>query len=362
VASFQVGRRRLIVLLLLTAVLLVTLDLRGNPVFDAARTGANYVVAPFQTAARVVTQPVVDAWRGVTRYDELVAENERLQEQIDAQRGAEIAARNAIVENQQLLALNELDSLSGLPTVTARFIGEGPSNIDQVIEIDRGGNSGIEIGMAVVNEAGLIGKVTRVFPTTSLVMLVTDPDYAVEVKVLAGVEPVGDATTPSTVPSGLAVGDVTTTTSTTSTTSTTTTTVPGSVPTATTPGTSEPDSSVPDDEATAGSVAGSVTTTTARPAQIETGVLTGQGADRLPQVAFISDSPSLGLVRPGDAVSTTGGRFSLAPPNIPVGFVSNVIRDPGAEGTRLEIELSANLSQLTFVRVVLYKPIAEVGS
>jgi hypothetical protein len=160
------------------------------------------------------------------------------------------------------------------------------------------------------------------------------------------------------VPSGLEVGDVTTTTSTTS---TTTTTVPGSVPSRSTPATSEPDGSVPDD-ATTGSVPGSVTTTTVRPAQIETGVLTGQGADRLPQVAFISDSPSLGLVRPGDAVSTTGGRFSLAPPNIPVGFVSNVIRDPGAEGTRLEIELSANLSQLTFVRVVLYKPIAEVGS
>jgi rod shape-determining protein MreC len=359
VASFPVGRRRLIVLLLLTAVLLLTLDLRGNPVFDTARTGANYVVAPFQTAARVVTQPVVDAWRGITQYEEIVAENERLQAQIDAQRGAEIAARNAIVENQQLLALNELDSLAGLPTVTARFIGEGPSNIDQVIEIDRGGNSGIEIGMAVVNEAGLIGKVTRVFPTTSLVMLATDPDYAVEVKVLAGVEPVAEPTTEITVPSGLAVGDVTTTTSTTS---TTTTTVPGSVPDESVPDGSGPDGSVPDDSVPDDSVAVEAgTTTTVRPAQIETGVLTGQGADRLPQVTFISDSPSLGLVRPGDAVSTTGGRFSLAPPNIPVGFVRNVIRDPGAEGTRLEIELSANLSQLTFVRVVLYRPIAEVG-
>nr|MCU0260827.1 hypothetical protein [Ilumatobacteraceae bacterium] len=104
-----------------------------------------------------------------------------------------------------------------------------------------------------------------------------------------------------------------------------------------------------------------VTTTTVRPAQIETGVLRGRGADRLPQVTFVSDSPALGLARPGDAVSTTGGRFSLAPPNVPVGFVRNVIRGTGAEGTRLEIELSADLQRLQFVRVILYKPIAEVG-
>jgi hypothetical protein len=46
---------------------------------------------------------------------------------------------------------------------------------------------------------------------------------------------------------------------------------------------------------------------------------------------------------------------------VPVGFVRNVIRGTGAEGTRLEIELSADLQRLQFVRVILYKPIAEVG-
>ena len=52
------GRRRAIVLLLLTSVLLLTLDLRGNAVIDAVRTGYNKVLEPFESAADVVTRPI----------------------------------------------------------------------------------------------------------------------------------------------------------------------------------------------------------------------------------------------------------------------------------------------------------------
>ncbi len=38
-AVYSAGRRRIIIVLLLTTILLITLDLRGNAVFDGARTG-----------------------------------------------------------------------------------------------------------------------------------------------------------------------------------------------------------------------------------------------------------------------------------------------------------------------------------
>jgi len=354
VATYSVGRRRVIIALLLTSVLLLTLDLRGNAVFDGIRTGFGYVFSPVETAARVVTRPAVNAWRGVSEYDDLVEENQRLQEQIDAQRGAEIAARQALVENQLLLALNDLDALSNIPTVTAQFIGESPNNLDQVIEIDRGSDHGIEVGMAVVNEAGLVGKITRVFPETSLVMLLTDSRYTVPVKILAEEAAPTTTSTPDTVPSGLDVGDVTTTTSTTT---TTTTTVVGQTTTTTTP----PPTSTPE----GGSAApGTTTTSTTQPLVVverETGALRGQGAGRLPQVTFIANSPAFGTPRVGDAVFTTGGRTSLAPPDIPVGVVANAVQRPGAAGWLLEVKPNADVSSLQFVRVVLYKPPAEAG-
>lgn len=306
-ASVPVGRRRIIVLLVLTAVLLLTVDVRGNSTLDSARSAFNWALAPLETAVRVVTRPVAAAWNGITNYPQMREENLRLREQLDAQRGAEVAARNAIAENQRLRALNELASLADIESVTASIIGQSPSNIDQIIEIDRGSRQGIAVGMAVVNEAGLVGKVTRVFSDASLVMLVTDPRYAVEVKVLSAPPEVID-----------------------------------------------PDSDAPME-----------TDDTAEPepvqlVQRETGALIGQGGTRLPQITFVSNSPSLGRIIEGDAVFTSGGRNSLAPPDIPVGVVANVIERPGAGGTRLEVRPGASVGQLQFVRVLLYRPPVEI--
>ena len=49
-AIYSVGRKRVILALLLTTVLLLTLDLRGNPAIDAAREGFTQVMRPVETA------------------------------------------------------------------------------------------------------------------------------------------------------------------------------------------------------------------------------------------------------------------------------------------------------------------------
>jgi rod shape-determining protein MreC len=365
-ANFTVGRRRLIVLLLLTSVLLLTLDLRGNVVFDRARDAFVVVMSPFETAAQVVTRPVVNAWRAVAEHDQLLEELRSLQEQVDAQRGSEIAARNAIIENQRLLALNDLESLADFPTVTASIIGLSPSNLDQIVEIDRGRLQGIEVGMPVVNEAGLVGKITEVFPNSSFVMLATDPRYAVRVKVLSEETPVAPTAPVDTVPSGLDTVDVTTT-------STTTAAVPETIePDGADEADIDPDADADaDPDASAGErptggllddLVATATTTSAPPVLVEreTGALRGQGGNRLPLVTFVASNPVLGQISVGDTVSTAGGRESLAPPDIPVGVVRNVISRPGSAGTELEVELSADVSRLQFVRVVVYRPLAEV--
>jgi len=176
-------------------------------------------------------------------------------------------------------------------------------------------------------------------------MLVTDPSYHVPVKVIAEVDPTPSTSAPDTVPSGLPVGDVTTTTS------TTTTTLPPSE-------TSVPNGNAiaPDGSSTTTTTASSTTTTSLAPIEVtrETGVLDGFGGDRLPRVSFIADSPLFGRVAEGDAVLTAGGSDSLAPPNIPIGRVANVIPGVGVEGLQLEVDLNADLDRLNFVTVILY--------
>ena len=176
-AIYSAGRRRTMIILLLSSILLITLDLRGNAVFNAARSGFGYAMRPFEIAGEVVTRPVTRVWDGMTKVDDLERENARLQQQIDTQRSDQVAAQAALQENYELRRALNLESLASLELKTCQVIGSSPSNFDQRVEIDCGSLDSLRVGMPVVNDAGLVGKITNVSPETSIVMLVTDPLY-----------------------------------------------------------------------------------------------------------------------------------------------------------------------------------------
>jgi rod shape-determining protein MreC len=393
-AIYSVGRKRVILALLLTTVLLITLDLRGNPLIDAAREGFTAAMEPVQSATGVVTNPLERAWNGIVNYDDLEQENVALQEQVDRLIGTQAAAEATVIEGQELQALYSLPSLSGIDTEVARVVGYAATNLDQVIEINKGSSSGIEVGMPVVNQAGLVGKVTKVTTNTARVMLVTDARYAVTVKVTSSdgaVENVPTNTTPSGLDPEQVAAAATTTTST-----TTTTTLPGAIipgvtlpggapaPATTLPGATEVVPQFLDEQgrplteqqvrdlaaafatttttAAPSNASGSTTTTTTTIPIVdkEYGALEGRGRLRLPQIRFVQDTPALAELKAGDLVETAGGSESLAPPGIPVGRVLNRANRPGSGGPLLDVELNADLSRLNFVRVVLYKSLSEV--
>ncbi|MEJ7799800.1 MAG: rod shape-determining protein MreC [Ilumatobacter sp.] len=364
-AIYSAGRRRTMIILLLTSILLITLDLRGNAVFNAARSGFSYAIRPFEIAGDVVARPVERVWSGVTEIDELKYENARLQRRIDQQSGTEIAGENALIENRQLRALLDIESLAAYDRKTGEIVGSSPSNYDQRVEIDLGSSDGIKVGMPVVNEAGLVGKITQVNPETSVVMLITDTLYNVPVKVVALVFPTPSTVPPDTVPSGLDAGDVSTTTS--STTTSSTTTIPDE---ASAEASAEQSVEAPPPETTTSSTTSSstttttTTTTTTLPDPIEetreTGLLNGKGGDLLPSVQFIADAPQFGRIEVGDEILTAGGSTSLAPPNIPIGRVENVIQRPGTAGLELEVGLNVDLGRLSFLSVILYQPPTEL--
>ena len=328
-------------LLVLSSVLLLTIDLRGNPLIDRARSAFATVLSPFETAGRVVATPIRNAWHGATDYQHLERENQHLRDEIARQKGDQLAARAIVSEYQELLTLNGLTAK--YPTVSARVVGESPGNFRQTVEIDRGSNDGIGVGMAVVNYAGLVGKITAVYDNRSVVLLATDQEYAIEAKVSAPTDPVTSSSTPNTTPSGIPVSDLSTTTTST----TTATTRPGgAVPSATTTTTTT----------TTTTPAGDTTTTSLLVVQRETGGFEGRGIDKLPAMRFVTE----GAINVGAVVTTTGGSKSLAPPDIVIGEVINIVRRPGSAGPLLEVKLAADLAQLNFVQVVLYRPPSEV--
>ena len=179
------SRRRVIALVVLTCLLFITLDKHGNPVIDRVRGVLATVLQPIDTSLKAIALPIERTWYGITNYDDLERENEALRDQIEHQKGNDVEARSAVLEYRLLLKVLQLTSKFNYPTVEAQVIGESPGNFQNTIEINVGSVDGIRQGMPVTNGAGLIGRITRVYPTHSLVRLITDPAYSVPAQVLS---------------------------------------------------------------------------------------------------------------------------------------------------------------------------------
>jgi len=345
------SRRRVVVLLILTSLLLITLDRRGhNGFIDKARQGFAVIMRPFDLAAEAVSKPVANAWYGITHYDDLKAQNEALTDQIEHEKGAEIEAQTAITKYYELLKLYHLTSVHSYKSVIAQVVGEAPSNFQNTVEITVGTRAGVAVGMPVTDGAGLIGKVTKVYPDRSVVMLITDPQFSVQAQVLSSIEE-GDAgsttssTTPNTAVSGRSL-DTTTSTSTT----TTSTTVPTTTTTTPKGGTTSPPGQT--------TTSTSTTTSTTLPEVLvarETGNIDGQSADR-PLLFSLIDDTALTNVKVGDIVETAGGTKSLAPQGLPIGTITAVRQRLGSRTPIVEVEPNASLTRLNFVSVVLFVP------
>jgi len=358
VAVYTVNRRRAIILLVLSSILLLTLDLRGNPLIDRMRSAFSNVLTPFEKAGDVIATPIRNAWHGATDWQDLERENEELREQLAQQRGNDLAARAAYGDYQQLLALSGVTTR--YPTVTARVVGGAPGNFEQTVEIDRGGSDGIQVGMAVIDFAGMVGKITKVYDDRSVVRLVTDSAYTIECKVAGRqdqsgsvIDPAATSTsTEETTPSGVDVSDLTSTTTTMPATTTTTVPFDPDAETSTTGTTLVP----PETSTTV-----APTTTTEPPLIVrETGACQGRGIGKLPAMQYVTENQAVGPIDVGDVITTTGGSTSLAPPDITVGEVINKVARAGSSGPLLEIKLAADLDHLNFVKVIRYKPSNEI--
>ena len=190
------GRRRsryVLLVLTLLAVTLITLDARGVVAISSAREGAVDVFSPVRGAARWVTTPFRNAWNGMTRYDDLSIENERLRGEIDRLEGAQARNENAEKELERLSEQLGIDFAGGIPTQIARVTTGPYSNFtDHRLQLDRGTDSGIEVGMPVVNNRGLVGRIVETSRTRSVVRLITDPGLHVGVKLVdTGITGVG---------------------------------------------------------------------------------------------------------------------------------------------------------------------------
>jgi len=173
-----------LLLLVLTSITVITLDYRGagGGILDSIKNGAADAFAPIESAADTVLEPVGNVFQGMFTYGDLEAENERLRQQLAEAQGKAAQAADADRERRALLDLANLDFVDNIPSVDARVVADSPSNFDLTVVIDQGTNDGVAEGMPVVTGAGLVGRVVSVSRTRATVLLVTDSNSSVGVR------------------------------------------------------------------------------------------------------------------------------------------------------------------------------------
>lgn len=150
-------------------------------VMHPARTALATVLYPLQWT---VMQPV-EAARGIGRYlSSLHAAQQgeaQARAQLAAQAGRSLQVEQLMLENQRLRALLEMRERVQTRSVGAQVLYDAADPYSRKVMIDQGLTHGIEAGSPVIDDQGVLGQVTRVYPLVSEVTLLVDRDQTIPV-------------------------------------------------------------------------------------------------------------------------------------------------------------------------------------
>jgi rod shape-determining protein MreC len=144
-------------------------------VFSPVQAGASKVLSPVRDVANWVS----DTLRAKSNVDKLRKQNRELT--------AELATlKTEQLQNAELTREVGLDQTIGVRNyhpVGANVIGRDPSLWYQQVEVDSGSDEGVTLNDPVLADGALVGDVTAVDASVSIVTLITDHDYAVAAQV-----------------------------------------------------------------------------------------------------------------------------------------------------------------------------------
>ena len=180
------GRSRYrLLLLILTAATLLTLDFRGFGPLETAQSRVRDALEPVVSAVDVVLGPVAEVWTVMFSYNDLRSENAQLRDEVDRLGSADIRSAAQQDAFDRLLDATGVTYVEGVERLTATVLRDSPGNFDDdVMSIDAGRRDGVAPGMAVVTSAGFVGRVETVDAVSSTVTAVSDPGLVIGVRLL----------------------------------------------------------------------------------------------------------------------------------------------------------------------------------
>ena len=156
-------------------VLMMLLSSFSDKVGGPFKVLANVTVIPLQQGINQIGGWMGDMKDNFSTLKQLQAENEKLQEQIDALTTENNYLQEERYEYERLQELYKLDqNYADYEKTAAHVIGKESGNWFSTFTIDKGSNDGITVDMNVLAGSGLVGIVTEVGPTWAKVRSIID--------------------------------------------------------------------------------------------------------------------------------------------------------------------------------------------
>ncbi len=167
----------------LIAVGLLTADARVNAL-AMIRQAVGVALYPLQVVAMLPRDALFASSDYFTTLSTLKEENRQMREQqvLNAQQLQQ--SRQLLAENAYLRKLLDASERLQLKTVMSEILYDARDPFSRKVILDRGERHGLKPGQPVIDDVGVVGQVTRVFPFTAEVTLLTDKNHAIPVQVL----------------------------------------------------------------------------------------------------------------------------------------------------------------------------------
>lgn len=165
------------------SIALLLVDARMNAL-TAVRQVAGTVLYPLQMAALMPREAMASMGGYFSSLSALQKEVRDLKSQQAATAQAMQQARLQMAENAHLRKLMGAREHLPAKTLMSEILYDARDPSVRKIVLDRGTRNGVALGLPVIDNAGVVGQVTRVFPFTSEVTLLTDKEQAIPVQVL----------------------------------------------------------------------------------------------------------------------------------------------------------------------------------
>lgn len=168
------------------SLLLLFVDARFR-YLESTRSALSILVSPIQRLATWPTglwQQVGDFYITQSRQHSLILENEALQRQHELDAAQLLQLQTMQVENQQLRNLMALPLSSDFSAQLVEIAYAERDVFKRRVLVNKGDSVNVQLGQVVMDDVGIIGQITRVYPWLSEVTLITEKDHAVPVEVL----------------------------------------------------------------------------------------------------------------------------------------------------------------------------------